>query len=100
MVYITIIVIFTANFTVMDFNERDIMLNERDKSLLEAYNAVLKKHGSIARLLPKQVLYEEAVNMPAPRFYISPEHGGRIISNQLKGKTDPDELKKIRAKKE
>lgn len=82
------------------FNDRDRdIINDRDKALFEAYNTVLKKHGALARRLPKQMLYEEASECPAPRFYISAKQAGRIINNLLKGNTNPEQMKAARAKK-
>ncbi len=64
--------------------QRKELTQERNEDLFNAYSEVLKKHGKYASKMAKKELYIDLVEMPAPRFYITPEEAGRIVASMLK----------------
>ena len=50
-----------------------------------AYKRSIAKFGDSARFVSKSTLFDEAMKMTAPRFYVTYERAARIISSFRKG---------------
>ncbi|MCF2603376.1 hypothetical protein JQM84_06715 [Parabacteroides distasonis] len=50
-----------------------------------AYQRSIAKFGDSARFVSKSTLFDEAMRMSAPRFYVTYERAARIISSFRKG---------------
>ncbi|WP_367328291.1 hypothetical protein [Lentimicrobium sp.] len=58
------------------------MTEERDNALFDDYCDLLKKYGKLSTRLSKMSLYKEI----SDKYYIQPDHAGRIIRTKLQEK--------------
>ncbi|MDR1883069.1 MAG: hypothetical protein LBR26_09875 [Prevotella sp.] len=57
----------------------------KDADFNAAYRYVLRKHGRRARFMERKAIVIEALDMPAPRFYITVHEAARTINKMMKG---------------
>lgn len=58
---------------------------QKRKDVYNAYKSSIAKFGDSARFVSKSTLFDEAMRMTAPRFYVTYERAARIISSFRKG---------------
>lgn len=63
------------------------LTNARNRNLLSAYEAVIKKYGVLSKSLSKELLIKEAIKTPPKEFYITFYTAKDIINKMLKTPT-------------
>ena len=58
---------------------------QKRRDVYKAYKDSIAKFGDSARFVSKSTLFDEAMRMSAPRFYVTYERAARIISSFRKG---------------
>ena len=58
---------------------------QKRNDVYNAYKESIAKFGDSARFVSKSTLFDEAMRMKAPRFYVTYERAARIISSFRKG---------------
>lgn len=64
-----------------------LLIEQRDRDFFKAYCDVLKKHGEYAKVITKTQLLKEAIEMPAPQFYVGEQNAKRIVNKMIKDPT-------------